>query len=174
MNALPGEELRALQSGSDPQGGYLVPPEQFVKQLIKAVDDQVAIRTFATTFQVPQAMSLGAPTLESDPATPTGPPNSPPARRTRPCRSASARSPRAHSPSASRSASSCCVRRSSARGAGHQSPQLQVRRHAGEGVPDRQWRRPASRRVHRIRQRHLDGARHLHRHIQPPPSPSMD
>jgi HK97 family phage major capsid protein len=64
---LSGEELRALQSGSDPQGGYLVAAEDFVKELIKSVDDQVFIRKLARTFQVPQAASLGAPTLDSDP-----------------------------------------------------------------------------------------------------------
>jgi HK97 family phage major capsid protein len=60
--------MRALQAGSDPQGGYLVAPQQFVVELIKAVDDQVSIRQFARKFQVPQTASLGAPSLESDPA----------------------------------------------------------------------------------------------------------
>src|SRR5437763_9129360 len=68
VNALAGEELRALQAGTDPDGGYLIAPQQFVLELIKSVDDQVAIRGLARTFQVPMAASLGAPTLESDPA----------------------------------------------------------------------------------------------------------
>ena len=35
VNALAGEELRALQAGADTDGGYLVAPQQFVAQLIK-------------------------------------------------------------------------------------------------------------------------------------------
>jgi len=61
-------EWRALQAGSDTQGGYLVMPEQFVERLIKAVDDAVIIRQMATTFQIPKAASLGAPALDNDPA----------------------------------------------------------------------------------------------------------
>lgn len=68
VGVLAGEELRALQAGADVDGGYLVAPQQFVTELIKAVDDQVAIRGLARTFQVPQAASLGAPSLDADPA----------------------------------------------------------------------------------------------------------
>ena len=68
VNVLAGEELRALQAGADVDGGFLVAPQQFVTELIKAVDDQVAIRQLARTFQVPQAASLGAPSLDADPA----------------------------------------------------------------------------------------------------------
>ncbi len=67
-SSLASEEVRALQAGTSTSGGYLVAPEQFVTELIKAVDDQVSIRKLARTFQVPQAASLGAPSLESDPA----------------------------------------------------------------------------------------------------------
>src|SRR6266545_368120 len=68
VGVLAGEELRALQAGADVDGGYLVAPQQFVTELIKAVDDQVAIRGLARTFQVPQAASMGAPSLDADPA----------------------------------------------------------------------------------------------------------
>ncbi|HKS62491.1 MAG TPA: phage major capsid protein [Xanthobacteraceae bacterium] len=68
QNSLVAEELRSLRAGADPDGGFLVAPEQFVKQLLKVVDDRVVIRGLATTFQVPQASSLGVPTLESDPS----------------------------------------------------------------------------------------------------------
>jgi HK97 family phage major capsid protein len=68
VGVLAGEELRSLRAGADVDGGYLVAPEQFVKELIKAVDDQIAIRKLARTFLVPQAASLGAPTLDSDPS----------------------------------------------------------------------------------------------------------
>ncbi|MDA0780667.1 MAG: phage major capsid protein [Rickettsiales bacterium] len=61
------QEIRALQADSDTQGGYLVAPEQFVMQLIKAVDDVVSIRRIANVFSVPNADSLGAASLDNDP-----------------------------------------------------------------------------------------------------------
>lgn len=60
-------EFRALSAGADTEGGFLVTPEQFVAQLIKAVDNEVFIRRRATIIPVPAAMSLGVPTLEADP-----------------------------------------------------------------------------------------------------------
>ena len=68
IDARAEEEWRNLQAGSDTEGGYLVMPEQFVERLIKAVDDAVVIRSLATVFQVPKAKSLGAPSLDNDPA----------------------------------------------------------------------------------------------------------
>lgn len=61
-------EFRALQQDIDTAGGYLVPPVQWVNQLIKAVDDQTFIRQWATVWPVANADSLGVPTLEADPA----------------------------------------------------------------------------------------------------------
>lgn len=61
-------ELRALQVDSDTAGGYLLAPMQFVDQLIKAIDDLVFIRQWATVLAVPNAESLGVPTLEANPA----------------------------------------------------------------------------------------------------------
>ncbi len=61
-------EYRALQVDSDPEGGYLVRPEQFVARLIQAVDDQVLIRQLATVFQVRDASSMGTPSLDTDPS----------------------------------------------------------------------------------------------------------
>jgi HK97 family phage major capsid protein len=61
-------EERALQAGSDPAGGYLVAPVQWVNELIKAVDDMLFIRSLATRFPVLNAASLGVPTLDNDPA----------------------------------------------------------------------------------------------------------
>lgn len=61
-------EWRALQAGSDTAGGFLMMPEQIATQLIKAIDNDVFIRQLATKFQVPNAMSLGAPSLDNDPA----------------------------------------------------------------------------------------------------------
>lgn len=61
------QEFRALQADNDTEGGYLVAPEQFVQQLIKNVDDMVFMRGMATVFSVPNATSLGVPTLDTDP-----------------------------------------------------------------------------------------------------------
>lgn len=59
---------RALQADSDIQGGYTVMPQEFVNRLIKAIDDQVFIRQRATTMTLTSAQSLGAPSLDADPA----------------------------------------------------------------------------------------------------------
>lgn len=61
-------ELRALSAGSNVQGGYLVAAEQMVNTLIKAVDDLVFIRGMATKYMVASAQSMGAPSLDADPA----------------------------------------------------------------------------------------------------------
>lgn len=61
-------ELRALQADLDTQGGYLMTPIQLVDRIIQAVDDAVYMRQWATVFAVPNADSLGVPTLENDPA----------------------------------------------------------------------------------------------------------
>lgn len=63
-------EKRALQVDSDTAGGYLQTPIQFVDRLIKAVDNAVFMRQWATVFSVPNAGSLGAPSLDNDPADP--------------------------------------------------------------------------------------------------------
>jgi len=68
VSTLTEPEARALQSDIDDSGGFLVPPVQFVNQLIQAVDDAVWVRGLATTFQVPNAKSIGAPSLDADPA----------------------------------------------------------------------------------------------------------
>jgi len=62
------EEVRALQADSDILGGYMVPPMQFVNELIKAVDDLVFIRKIARVIPVTTGDSLGAPSLDADPA----------------------------------------------------------------------------------------------------------
>ncbi len=62
------EEKRALSVGTDDEGGYTQPPEKFVEQLLKDVDDLVFIRQAATKHPLKQAASLGVPTLEEDPA----------------------------------------------------------------------------------------------------------
>lgn len=62
------QEMRALQADLDVSGGYLRPPQQFVDQLIKAVDNMVFLRQWATVHSVKSADSMGVPTLENDPA----------------------------------------------------------------------------------------------------------
>lgn len=60
------DEVRALQADSLTAGGALVPPEQFVNRLIKFIDDLVFVRQLATVTAVPNADSLGAPSLDTD------------------------------------------------------------------------------------------------------------
>lgn len=68
QSSLTDTEYRALQQDIDESGGFLVPPMQFINQLIQAVDDAVWIRGLATTFQVTDAKSIGAPSLDADPS----------------------------------------------------------------------------------------------------------
>lgn len=60
------DRVRANQVTPDDQGGYLVPPQEFVNQIIAAVDDAVVIRQLATGQQLTQAASLGVPSREAD------------------------------------------------------------------------------------------------------------
>ncbi|GGN47303.1 phage major capsid protein [Streptomyces fuscichromogenes] len=60
------QQARALNMGSDPEGGFLLAPQQFVQQLLQAVDDMVAIRGLATVQQITTAESLGVPSLDTD------------------------------------------------------------------------------------------------------------
>ncbi len=64
--ALTPEQARALNAGNDPEGGYLQPPMQWIKELIKAVDDAVPLRGLATVHQLMATDSLGVPTLDTD------------------------------------------------------------------------------------------------------------
>lgn len=60
-------EVRALQADLDTQGGYLMTPIQMVDRIIQAVDNLVYMRQWATVLAVPNADSLGVPTLDTDP-----------------------------------------------------------------------------------------------------------
>ncbi len=62
------EEKRALSAGVATQGGFSVPQEEFIAELIKTLDNMTVVRGLSRTFQVPQAQSLGAPVLSADPA----------------------------------------------------------------------------------------------------------
>ena len=62
------DELRALQVDLDVSGGFLRPPQRFINQLIKNIDDVVYMRRWATVYSVNGSGSMGVPTLENDPA----------------------------------------------------------------------------------------------------------
>jgi len=66
--SLNGAEARALQADADVSGGYIVPPQEFVANLIKAVDNVVHIRKLSNVIQLTSAASLGQPALDNDPA----------------------------------------------------------------------------------------------------------
>lgn len=65
-SALSPAQARALNAGNDPEGGFLVAPEQFVQQLLQDVDDAVPLRGLATVQRLTMAESLGIPTLDTD------------------------------------------------------------------------------------------------------------
>lgn len=72
MSTLTPEEARSLSAGASAEGGFTIPPEEFLLELLKTVDDQVVIRApnMARMFEVVQSQSLGVPTLAADPADP--------------------------------------------------------------------------------------------------------
>ncbi|AZF90293.1 MAG: major capsid protein [Phage 5P_3] len=65
-------EARALQADLDASGGYLVAPTEWRNQLIKGLDNLVFVRRLAAVQPaMPNATSLGVPTLETDIGDPT-------------------------------------------------------------------------------------------------------
>jgi len=66
LNALGPEEVRAFQSDSDIEGGYLVAPQQFINKLLKNVDRAMPLRGMATKHQLKKAESLGVVKLDTD------------------------------------------------------------------------------------------------------------
>lgn len=63
---LSAEHARALNAGNDPEGGFLVAPEQFVNELLANVDDLLPLRGLATVMRLTTAESLGVPTRDAD------------------------------------------------------------------------------------------------------------
>jgi HK97 family phage major capsid protein len=61
-------ERRALQMDNDPAGGFTVAPQQFVADLIQAVDNLLFFRGLATVNQLMGAHSIGRPALAANPA----------------------------------------------------------------------------------------------------------
>lgn len=68
IGSLDADQKRALSAGAGSEGGFMIAPEQTVSGLIKSLDDVVLIRQWATKHTVPTAASLGAVSLDSDPA----------------------------------------------------------------------------------------------------------
>jgi HK97 family phage major capsid protein len=64
------DEIRALEATKSDLGGFLVAPQAFVTELIKAIDDEVHIRPLATVQTLERAESLGVPALDTDPSDP--------------------------------------------------------------------------------------------------------
>jgi len=64
--ALTPDERRALSAGTAGAGGTLVAAEQFVAELIKTLDETVAIRNLATKIALTESDTLGAPSLDTD------------------------------------------------------------------------------------------------------------
>jgi len=65
-NSLSETERRAMQVDSDTGGGYLLTPQQFVDEMLTAMDSDVVIRRHARKFRLTTAGSLGVPTLDTD------------------------------------------------------------------------------------------------------------
>ena len=61
-------EFRDLQADVAGTGGFLVPPMEFVKEIILKLKNQVFVRQYGTVHPVQTAQSLGVPTLQSDPS----------------------------------------------------------------------------------------------------------
>lgn len=61
-------ERRALQADLDTAGGFIKPPQAFVDQVVKAIDDQTYFMTLSHVETTTGSDSLGVPTLEHDPA----------------------------------------------------------------------------------------------------------
>lgn len=59
-------ELRVLQVSESNKGGYLVPQETVLNQIISKLDSALVFRQLATTMMVTNAVSLGVPTLDTD------------------------------------------------------------------------------------------------------------
>jgi HK97 family phage major capsid protein len=58
---------RAVQADDDIVGGYLVLPEKMSEKILKKVDNLLKFQQLATTFNVPDAQSLGVPTIDENP-----------------------------------------------------------------------------------------------------------
>ena len=63
---LSSAEVRTLTQGTNSQGGYLVPDEEFIAKLLKKGDDLLFMRQLATKIKLTGAKTGGVPTLSTD------------------------------------------------------------------------------------------------------------
>jgi len=68
MFVLKPEEIKAYQADNPVGGGFLVAPQDFVREIIVLVKDLVFMRSMGTTFTVDRAESLGIPAIDTDPS----------------------------------------------------------------------------------------------------------
>lgn len=68
QEALYRDEFRALAAGALTEGGSFIPPQQFIADLIKAVDDSVYMMQASTVYRLQGSQTLGQPVLDADPA----------------------------------------------------------------------------------------------------------
>ncbi len=69
---LTGRDVRALQKDSDTTGGYLSAPIVWMAELIRKIDDATFMRQICRVLPpLLSAESVGAPSLDNDPADPT-------------------------------------------------------------------------------------------------------
>lgn len=61
-------ERRDLSADTASEGGNIVAPQQFVAQVIKAMDNQVFVRQLATKYTLGSFANIGVPTITADPA----------------------------------------------------------------------------------------------------------
>lgn len=62
------DEIKAYQADNPVGGGFLVAPQDFVRELILLVKNMVFVRQMATVFTVDRAESLGIPAMDTDPS----------------------------------------------------------------------------------------------------------
>jgi HK97 family phage major capsid protein len=60
------QRYNGLVQGNLTEGGNLVAPQEFVAELIKALDNEVVVRQLARKFTLTKAVSMGFPTLDVD------------------------------------------------------------------------------------------------------------
>lgn len=61
-------ERRDLSADTAGEGGNIVAPQQFVAQVIKAMDNNVFVRQLATKYTLGSFANIGVPTITADPA----------------------------------------------------------------------------------------------------------
>lgn len=65
MREMPVEEKRTLTQSVANKGGFLVPDEKFVAELLKEIDDLFFLRNLATKFPLIGVQALSVPTLDT-------------------------------------------------------------------------------------------------------------